>query len=262
MKKGFSLIEVLVAILIVFILAALSLRVIHSVSQRAKVVSAKAEISQLALALEKIKDDTGLYPIGAEHLFYTPQQLEEYQADTTIDEYYKYPPYFVKHFKGPYLFPIPEDMDLFLDPWGNPYHYSLQEVTLFGPEQFGGKIIWAVDTTRTFSGEGATKGILRVERNGILQAFWIELNGKLIFSLWDWPYFTKAKPVDLLVGENTLHIYGVGILWRKFWVRVCSWQTWNKNVYEIISYGKDGVEGGKGFNKDIIWKSDTYPHFQ
>jgi type II secretory pathway pseudopilin PulG len=62
MKKGIALLEILTGIVIISVLALLSLRLVGIVTQKAKVVSAKAQIAQLALLLEEVKDDTGYYP--------------------------------------------------------------------------------------------------------------------------------------------------------------------------------------------------------
>ena len=64
--------ELIVSVIIIGILALISLRVISSVMQKAKVVSAKAQIAQLALLLESVRDDTGLYPVFLQHLTLTP----------------------------------------------------------------------------------------------------------------------------------------------------------------------------------------------
>jgi len=68
MKKGFVLQEILVVIAILLILASLSFKIVQAVTQKAKMISAKAQISQIALVIETCKDDTGYYPVKLEDL--------------------------------------------------------------------------------------------------------------------------------------------------------------------------------------------------
>ncbi|HPP09307.1 MAG TPA: type II secretion system protein [bacterium] len=68
-KKGIALVELIVFIVILSIIAGTSFRLVYSVNQKAKVVKAKSEIAQFAIALENMKDDTGYYPIRLGAIF-------------------------------------------------------------------------------------------------------------------------------------------------------------------------------------------------
>ena len=239
MKKGFILTEILVVILIIFILCLISSRLIYEVLQKAKVVSAKAQISQLAMILEEVKDDTGYYPIN---LF-----------DLTLTS----PPYMQnRNWKGPYTNQIP------LDPWGHPYFYQIPPTTIFTspslPRYYG------IPETLTFSIDSTTGQVtLRIENYGITACtFW--LNGVEIVS----PDEFKNNPNPQII-EKDITLTGDDIL--KVRIRsepgTCLYFSISgflptKDYFILGSYGKDGDIGGEGFNADIVWYSNKYPNFQ
>ena len=239
MKKGFILTEILVAILIIFILSLISFRLIYVVLQKAKVVSAKAQISQLAMILEEVKDDTGYYPIN---LF-----------DLTLAS----PPYMQnRNWKGPYTNQIP------LDPWEHPYFYQVPPTTIFTspslPRQYG------TSETLTFSIDSTSgQATLRIENHGVTACtFW--LNGVKIVN----PNEFKNHPNPQII-EKTITLTGNDIL--KVRIRSkpgnCLYFSISgflptKDYFILGSYGKDGEEGGERFNADIVWYSNKYPNFQ
>ncbi|MCM8827912.1 MAG: type II secretion system protein GspG, partial [Candidatus Omnitrophica bacterium] len=61
-NKGLALVELMFLIIILLIVAGISFRLVYAVNQKAKIVKAKSEITQFAISLENMKDDTGYYP--------------------------------------------------------------------------------------------------------------------------------------------------------------------------------------------------------
>ena len=245
-KKGFSIIELLVIFIIIFILAGISCKVVYSVVQRAKVVSAKAQISQLALLMEKVKEDTSYYCVNLSDI------LNEKTNPPTGQE---------KGWNGPYI-EEGNNPKLFIDPWGNQYYYKIPPTTIFPPTQItrkGGSPEWEYFSFSAIPGPAT----LRVE-NYELTSCTIWLNGQEIVPENEF----KKSPVPqiiiknvTLLANNTLAIWARSGPQRYCIVSISGFQP--IGTYFIIgSYGKDGQYGGKGFNKDIEWKSDTYPHFQ
>jgi len=101
-KRGFTLIELMVVILIIAILAALVVPKVIGRTSDAKIAKAKADISTLAGSINAFRLDTGRYPTTEEGL----QSLRLQPSD-------------VNNWKGPYI-----TKDVSADPWGNPYEYE------------------------------------------------------------------------------------------------------------------------------------------
>jgi general secretion pathway protein G len=103
-RRGFTLIEILVVIVVIAILASLVAPNIFQHVGAAKSSTAKAQIEMLGAALDAYRLDNGTYPS-------TQQGLEALWTQPTID-----PP---SNWRGPYLRKaVP------LDPWGRPYSYQ------------------------------------------------------------------------------------------------------------------------------------------
>lgn len=100
-KRGFTLIELIVVILILAILAALIVPKLVGRTDDAKVATAKSNIAQLHSLLEQFRLDTGRYPTTQEGL------------DALLT-----PPPDVKNWHQ-YI-----DRGKLTDPWDNPYHYE------------------------------------------------------------------------------------------------------------------------------------------
>jgi general secretion pathway protein G len=103
MKRGFTLIELMVVILILAILAALIVPKVMGRTGQAKIAAAKSDEAALDTALKSFHLDCDRYPTteeGLNALRTPPSGLEG-------------------KYKGPYL-----DKDVPLDPWGNPYQYQ------------------------------------------------------------------------------------------------------------------------------------------
>jgi general secretion pathway protein G len=101
-RRGFTLIELMVVILILAILAALIVPRVVGRTSEAKVAKAQSDLATLSGLIQQFRLDTGRYPTTEEGL----QAL-------------RVPPADVRGWKGPYTTKeIPDD------PWGNPYVYE------------------------------------------------------------------------------------------------------------------------------------------
>jgi general secretion pathway protein G len=102
-RRGFTLIEILVVIVVIAILATLVAPNVFQHVGTAKSTTAKSQIEMIASALDAYRLDTGAYPT-------TAQGLQALQEIPSVD-----PP---TNWRGPYLRKaVP------LDPWGRPYVY-------------------------------------------------------------------------------------------------------------------------------------------
>ncbi len=104
--RGFTLLEMLVVLVIIGLLAGLVGPRLFSKVDQSKVVTAQTQVKMLRNAVENLRLDIGRYPTASEGL----GLLTTPPADTAT----------AARWRGPYL----EDA-LPLDPWGNPYQYSL-----------------------------------------------------------------------------------------------------------------------------------------
>ena len=122
LRRGFSLLEMLLVVIIIGILAAVVIPSLAGRSEEARIVAAKQEIiGALGLALDIYEQDTGSYPT-------TKQGLEALVSA----------PGGVQNWRGVYLKAgsVPKD------PWGNPYEYifpstrfpGLYELSSNGPD--------------------------------------------------------------------------------------------------------------------------------
>jgi general secretion pathway protein G len=130
-KKGFTLIEILVVIIIIGMLAALVGPKLFGKVSGAKQKTAKAQIELFGTALDAYRLDTGKYPTSEEGL----KALREKPSGAD-------------NWQGPYL---PKEIPA--DPWGNPYVYR-------SPGEHGEYDLIAYGLDKTEGGEGENEDIV------------------------------------------------------------------------------------------------------
>jgi len=240
MKKGIALLEILTGIVIISVLVLLSLRLVGFITQKAKVVSAKAQIAQLAFLLETVKDDTGYYPAFLQNLtLKTPPHLHE------------------KGWDGFYTGTVP------LDPWGTPYFYEIPPTTLFSspelPREYGKPVTYYY-TIETNPGSA----VLRIENYGVTSCD-ITLNGVVVI----YEHELKKNPIPQIIEKEVFLVEGNNTIARArskpgefLLFSISSDKVPSERHFILGSYGKDRTAGGEGFGQDIVWRSDRYPNFQ
>lgn len=97
-KGGFTLVEIMLVIVIIGILAAVAAPKLTGNTKKAMIAKAKAEMSNLKLAIDLYEIDNGSYPPNLEALVTKPAAAINWTK--------------------PYMEKIPQD------PWGKPYIYS------------------------------------------------------------------------------------------------------------------------------------------
>jgi len=104
-KRGFTLIEILLVVVIIGALSAMIIPRLTGRSEQATVAAAKADInSHIATALKLYELDNGFFPTTAQGL----KALEEKPSTSPVPS----------NWNGPYVEREP------IDPWGNPYQYA------------------------------------------------------------------------------------------------------------------------------------------
>lgn len=105
-NSGFTLIEILVVLVIIGLLAGLVGPKLFTKVDSSKVQTAKTQVKMFKGALETLRLDIGRFPLKSEGL----ALLNAAPTDEKVRS----------RWHGPYL-----DEELPLDPWGNPYQYSI-----------------------------------------------------------------------------------------------------------------------------------------
>jgi len=253
MKKGYIFTELLIVCAIILLVATISLRAVKAIMEKAKIASAKTQISQLALTLEQVKDDTGYYPV--------------YLSDLTLSS----PPNMQeRNWKGPYVNEIP------VDPWGNSYFYQIPPTTIFTspmiPRQHGRPVTLTFEINSSVpppqGGSNSNCGShgnarLRIENHGIT-ACTIWLNGTKIVKSNEFKNHPNPQIIEkdiTLTGNDILQVRVRSTPGDYLYIIISGYLP-TTNYFILGSYGRDGAPGGEGINKDIVWYSNRYPNFQ
>jgi general secretion pathway protein G len=132
-RKGFTLVEILVVMVMIALLAALVAPRLFPKLGKGKQAAARAQIELLGQALDQLRLDTGRYPT-------TQEGLNVLVANQNIENW-----------EGPYL-----KKGLPNDPWGKPYYYQC-------PGQHGDYDLWSYGRDGTPGGEGEDKDVVSWE---------------------------------------------------------------------------------------------------
>ena len=235
-QHGFTMLEFLIAIIIILLLVTASVAMISRVEVYANVAQAKTEIIQISMAIEMEKYDTGFYTLSL-------ADLKSPSAPAGITD---------RTWKGPYL-----KGGGSLDPWNNNYLLALNFSIPSGTTS-------ASYTINFIENTGTDSMKIEAENSKQITGGTVTLNGNVVATL-----NTSTLPVEFTIttvtlpADNNLQISlngdsdaGVTVV-----IPGLIAHANNKNPYLIISRGADRLPGGTGFNADIIWRSD-YSGFQ
>lgn len=135
LKKGFTLIELMIVITIVGLLAALGMAAYMQGIDRARIARAQADINRIAKAVQELELDTGF--VSNKEQAFDPSDINTCTIAGGISGIYEITLYaftgneidsgLLRNFsepapnwRGPYIDRLP------LDPWGEPYYYNGQ----------------------------------------------------------------------------------------------------------------------------------------
>ncbi len=231
---GMTLMELMIGVVIcMLLLAFVGLRT-RGLLQRAKVSSAKAAVTMLALPLETVKQDVGIYPAD----------LKDLQS-AVAPSYLSIPSRF---WQGPY---IPQGVSL-IDPWGNPYFYEVVEGPVFGPSVFTRTAGGPYDQTFTFPAGPGLGSILIINENDPITSGEIWINGVSVVTPDEFKSLhPRIEKILYLQSENTIRIRLASEPGRSIILVITSIHA-TDTTFILGSYGRDGEPGGAGFDADIV----------
>jgi prepilin-type N-terminal cleavage/methylation domain-containing protein len=137
-SRGFTVLEMLVAVAIIVVLAGVLLSALTSVRQRRLVLLAQKQVKDIAAALviyheqlHSYPPDTGDFGTGTiKETVFDPQSIATYLGSIVRDTQSQ------QEF-GPFLNIPPAQLKngIYLDPWGNPYQLDAVHIQCVDPEQ-------------------------------------------------------------------------------------------------------------------------------
>ena len=225
-QRGMSLIELMVTVTIILILAGIITVAMPTMIQRVKVTTAKNQLVTIAAILEDMFNDCGRYP----------GSLEDIRTSET-------PPGMERGWHGPYNPTIS-----LKDPWGNPFFYNLEGATIFGP-----LTVFKTKHSHTYilADMPVGEATLVIENPGVTSGE-IWLNGVEIVAESEFKKTIPRIEKSINLSEtNTMDIWlrsSPGISVTISIVKSSAYST----KYTLGSYGKDGEDGGKKFDADIV----------
>ncbi|HNQ34658.1 MAG TPA: type II secretion system protein GspG [bacterium] len=235
-NNGFTLIELAVGLVILFLLAGLGFSLIRSASQKTKVAVAKTYIAQFAMVIDGIRNDCGFYP---------PSENGNLESLTSAGP----PSPKFRGWQGPYFKTLPRD------PWRNDYFYLIQNGLVFGPQecrrqQRGGPY----DETFVFDSTATGNAGLIIE-NFLVASARVWLNGMEIFHPNQFnPQVSHLEAAVTLLARNSLRVWIPSNVQHSnyFLISVTSPLS-RKASYILGSRGADKQPGGDGFAADLVW---------
>lgn len=129
-SRGFTLIELLVVIAIIGILASVILASLNNAREKGYIAKAKSEMDNIRIAMELLRDDTGLYPHNDPDIC-PPQASIDNEIDLSADAGGLVGDPGWSGWNGPY-------MRAALDPWGTPYYFDQDYQCTAGADGCGG----------------------------------------------------------------------------------------------------------------------------
>ena len=131
-EHGFTLVELMVVIVIIGLLSTIVLLNVLPAGDKAKAVTAKADIATISGGLDMYKLQVGTYPTTTQGL----QALTSAPSGVDASRYQR----------GGYIKKLPDD------PWGRPYLYA-------APGQHGDADVWTLGADGKEGGEGSDADI-------------------------------------------------------------------------------------------------------
>lgn len=239
MKKrttgGFTFLELLLGIFILMVICSLGFASIKTISQKTKVVVAKAYLTQCAMLLETVKDGACYYPPDSNYT------LESLTSVSTPEGY-------GNGWRGPYLKEIP------IDPWKKPYFYRLSCGIFWGPERLHREHAKPFYVTFYITAKPGRGSVVMVNESNITHAgSTVWLNGiEIIHSSEFKRGLPKVEKDITLLAQNTLTVLLESN--PSAYIDLSLGSAFDpKTTYILSSYGSDNQPGGTGFAKDLTW---------